>query len=164
MRIAIAGMMLAGMVSVAVAQETNVTVTENGAPVFTITAPAAGTKFLSASDKTTLVTTNMFLYIWSVPKATTVAEALPRVDDVIKGEVLEFKIAKTNTITVAGASAVHLMGSGKEADDGDPGTDDVVVFAIGKRAFIACVHGENNDASRERQPMLAALKTVKKSP
>jgi len=164
MRIAVAGMMLAGMVSIAVAQETNVTVTEAGAPVFTITAPVAGTKFLPTPEKTTLVTTNMFLYIWSVPKATTIAEALPRVNDVIKGEVLEFKIAKTNTITVADAPALHLMGSGKEADDGDPGTDDVVVFTVGKRAFIACVHGENNDASRERQPMLDALKTVKKAP
>ena len=87
--------------------------------------------------------------------------ALPLVADTIKGDVLQFQPGQTNTLTVAGAPALHLIGSGVEADDGDPSTADVVVFAVGGHAFVACVHGEHNDASREREPMLTTLQTAK---
>ena len=62
---------------------------------------------------------------------------------------------------VADAPAKHVMGRGVEADDFDPGTADVVIFTAGKTVFAACVHGEGNDAAREREPMLAVLETAK---
>ena len=160
MRIAVAGMMLAGLTSMAVAQETNVTISVAGVPALSLSMPA-GAKVFPIPQKTTIVTTNMYLHIWSVSDAGTTTDALPRVATVIKSDVLEFKPGQTNAITVAGAPAVHLIGPGKEADDGDAGMADVVVFAVGKRVFVACVHGEGNDASLERKPMLDALKTAK---
>jgi hypothetical protein len=83
------------------------------------------------------------------------------VDDVIKSEVLQFKPTKTEAITVADAEGKHLMGKSIEADDHDPGTTDVVVFAVGKTVLVACVHGEGDAAARQRDAMLKLLKTVK---
>ena len=160
MRIAVAGLILAGLTSAALAQETNVTLSQAGVPVLSLSVPA-GSKVYPSQQKTTIVTPGMYLYVWGVPDAGKAADALPRVATVIKGDVVDFKAGRTNAITVAGAPAFHLIGRGTEADDGDASTADVVVFAAGKRVFVACVHGEGNDASLERQPMLDALKTAK---
>ena len=160
MRIAIVGLILAGMTSRALAEEMNVTISEGGAPVLSLSVPA-GSKVYPTPSKTTIVATNMYLYIWTVSGAQTTAEALSRLPTVIQDNVLDFKAEQTNDLLVAEAPAIHLIGSGVEADDGDPSTADVVVFTAGPRAFVACVHGEHNDASRERQPMLEALRTAK---
>ena len=88
----------------------------------------------------------MTLYLWVVPKAKTVDEAITSLAEVIKGEFLEFTPASNEAITVAGAEGKHLMGKAVEADDHDPGTADVVVFAMGKTVLVACVHGEGETA------------------
>ena len=113
----------------------------------------------ATKEKTTLQTTNMFLHIWVVANATNVASGVSRLADVIKGEVLKFKPETTTDLTVAGAPAKRLSGPGTEADDGDEGHADVVVFTAGGRVFLACVHGEKLDAA-ERKQMLAALQTA----
>ena len=51
--------------------------------------------------------------------------------------------------------------AGGQNVDGDRDAADVVVFTTGKAVFAACVHGEGNDAARERAPMLAVLTTAK---
>ena len=136
------------------------TVSEDGAPTLTLTVPH-GAKVIPAKEKTVVQTTNMFLHIWTVREAKTVKEAAPRVAEVVKGDVLNFKPSETNSLTVAGGPAALLSGPCVEADDGDPATADVVVFTVGDHAFIACVHGEHNDASREREPMMKILRTAK---
>jgi hypothetical protein len=65
---------------------------------------------------------------------------LARLAEVIKGEVLNFKPETTTDITVAGALAKRLFGPGVEADDKDEGHADVVVFSLGGRVFVSCVH------------------------
>jgi len=65
---------------------------------------------------------------------------------------------------VAGAPAKHVTGSGNEADDGDPGNAEVVLFVVRGRVFAGCVHGEFDDASRARAPMLAVLRTAQAPP
>jgi hypothetical protein len=154
------GLMFATWTSLAFAEETTVTISSADAPVVVLSLPAK-VKVYSNPPKTTIVATNMFLSVWSVSTAKTAEEALPLVAETIKGDVLQFQATQTNVLTVAGAPAVHLIGNGVEADDGDPSTADVVVFAVGAQTFVACVHGEHNDASRERQPMLDALQTAK---
>ena len=120
-----------------------------------------GAKVIVKGGKTTISTKKLWLYIWAVPNAKTVGEALPQVNEVIKSEVTDFVVGSTEVISVAGGDATHLKGKGTEADDGDPGTTDVVVFAAGKNVFAACVHGEGAEAAKERSDMLSVLKTAK---
>ena len=156
----VAGLILATAASCALAEDAAVTVAAGGAPALVLTVPATA-KIYSNPPKTTIVAPDMFLSVWDVPNAKTAEEALPLVAGTIQGDVLQVQAGETNALTVAGAPALHLIGSGVEADDGDPSTADVVVFSAGGHAFVACVHGEHNDASRERQPMLDALLTAK---
>ena len=111
-------------------------------------------KVTTDKEKTVIDTNDMTLDLWVVPGAKTVDEAIAGLADVIKGEVLEFRPARTEAITVAGAEGKHLMGKGVEADDHDPGTADVVVFMVGKTVLVACVHGEGETAVKQRPPML----------
>ena len=141
------------------AEDKTVTLTAGDAPAAVLTVPAQA-KIYSNPPKTTIVAPGMFLSLWSVSGPANAADALPLVAAAIQGDVLQFQAGQTNALTVADAPAFHLIGTGVEADDGDPSTADVVVFAVADHAFMACVHGEHNDASREREPMLAALRTV----
>ena len=142
------------------AENTNVTITVNDTPALVLTVPQPA-KVTAKKDKTDIKTPNMTLYVWAIPTAKTVDEGTAQIPTVSAGEVVKFVATTTNTITVAGAVAKHLIGRGVEADDNDPGTADIVVFTTGKAIFAACVHGEANDAVREREPMLSVLKTAK---
>jgi len=146
--------------SVCLAENTNITIVANGSPVLGLTVPQSAT-VTTKQEKTEIKTKEMTLYIWAIPTAKTVDEGAAQIPNVIAREVVQFVATTTNTITVAGAPAKHLMGRAVEADDYDPGTADVVVFTTGKAIFAACVHGEANDAVREREPMLSVLKTAK---
>ena len=146
--------------SVAVAEEKNVTISNDGTAVATLSVPAAA-KVTSNAEKTVVDTKDLTLYVWVVPKAKTVDEVVPQAGEVIKSEVKSLVVQRTDTISVAGADAKHLMGTGKEADDGDPATADVVVFIVGKTVLAACVHGEGETAPHQRPAMLAILKTAK---
>ena len=142
------------------AQDRTVTILADKTPALELAVPS-GAEITPVKDKTVIHTTNMFLHVWPVTGAKTVNDAEGRLDDVIKADVLKFSASATNAITVAGSPAKHLIGRGVEADDGDDATADVVLFAVGNRIFIACVHGEGNDASQERGPMLKMLQTAK---
>ena len=85
------------------------------------------------------------VFIWLVPGATSVDDAVSVVAKTIESEFKRFKTTRTSTLTLPGekAPATRLMGSGVEADDDDPGTADVIVFRRGSRVFIACAHGEH---------------------
>jgi len=146
--------------SVCLAENTNITIVANGSPVLGLTVPQSAT-VTTKQEKTEIKTKEMTLYIWAIPTVKTVDEGTAQIPNVISREVVQFVATNTNTIMVAGAIAKHLIGRGVEADDYDPGTADVIVFTTGKAVFAACVHGEGNDAAREREPMLAVLKTAK---
>ncbi len=156
----IIGFALLLVASAALAEDKNITISSNGVAVATLSVPEAA-KVTSSAEKTAVDTKDLTLYLWVVPKAKTVGKVIPKVAEVIKGEVKDFVVQRTNTITVAGAEAKHLIGSGKEADDGDPASADVVVFTVGKTVLVACVHGEGETAPRQRPAMLAILKTAK---
>jgi hypothetical protein len=61
--------------------------------------------------------------------------------------------------TIGGSAANRVRGTGVEADDGDPGTADVIVFRAGDRLFVACTHGESLNESA-RQWMTTVVKTA----
>ena len=154
------GVMFLSLVSCGWAQDHTTTISVDKTPALELAVPADA-KVTPEKDKTVIQTTNMFLYVWSVAGAKTLDDAQLRLADTIKGDVLKFAATATNVITVCGAPARHLSGGCVEADDGDPATADIVIFAAGGRVFVACVHGEHNDASREREPMLKVLRTAK---
>jgi len=141
-------------------ENVNVTIPVNDSPALVLAVPATA-KVTPKKDKTEIKTANMTLYLWKIPGAATVDAGVAQIPSVIASEVVQFVATTTNTITVAGAVAKQLIGRSVEADDNDPGTADVVVFTTGKAVFAACVHGEGNDAARERAPMLAVLTTAK---
>jgi len=147
----------------AVAEERTIAVLADKEPVLELTVPANAQVTL-IKDKTVIQTTNMFLYVWPVAGARTLDEAQARLDEIIKVDVLKFSASVTNSITMADSPARHLIGNGLEADDQDNATADVVIFKVGNRLFIACVHGEVNEASKEREPMLKVLHTARLPP
>ena len=119
------------------------------------------TEVTKKKDRTILHAKGFFIYLWDVPGAKTVADAVPQAGKIIKSEFVEFAASETKDIKVAGHDAKHLIGKGEEADDNDPGSADVVVFTDGKHVFAACVHGEKDEAAKERPELLKVLKTVK---
>jgi len=163
MKAFIVAVVIASLAYCAVAEDRTITVLADKEPVLELTAPANAQVTL-IKDKTVIETTNMFLYVWSVAGAKTLDEAQARLDDTIKVDVLKFSASVTNHITLADSPARHLIGSGLEADDQDNATADVVIFKAGNRLFIACVHGEVNEASKEREPMLKVLRTARPPP
>lgn len=81
--------------------------------------------------------------LWMVEHASTVDEGVGRVTREIEAEFKDFRPLKSMEVSVGGSPARRVTGSGTEADDGDPGSADVVVFKVGPGVFIACAHGES---------------------
>jgi hypothetical protein len=129
-------------------------------PALSLSVPAAA-KITSTNGYLRIAASNLTLHVWAVPHATTAMEALPRAADIIKSEFLNFKTNATMDMIVAGAPAKHVLGSGNEADDHDPGNAEVVFFVVGGRVFAGCVHGEADDAFKARPAMMAVLKTAR---
>jgi hypothetical protein len=81
--------------------------------------------------------------VWLVRGAQTIDEAIGQVGPDIADEFKDFKPEHETDLTIAGSPAKQLVGSGHEADDGDPGDADLIVFKAGGRIFVACNHGES---------------------
>jgi hypothetical protein len=110
----------------------------------------ADTECVPKDGSLSLSSQHRSVYFWVVKDAKTVDEAIGHVNDVIKGEFKNLKVTDTKDLTVADAPAKRQEGSGEEADDGDAGKADVVVFKKGDQIFVACVHGESlNPAAQE---------------
>lgn len=97
-------------------------------------------------------------YIWTVDEPT-VDAAVAKVPHILKPEFVAFHQTAAEDTTVAGVPARKLTGTGTEADDGDPGDAEIVVFAMGRHVFVACVHGEGIPAYK-RDLMMSALATA----
>ena len=102
------------------------------------------------------------IQIWNIPKASTVKDAVPIVPEIIKGDVTDFKKVKTESLTVAGSKGKHIIGTGTEADDGDPSNAEVFLFSVGDKVFLLCAHGEGTGAAKARSSILEMLATLKK--
>jgi len=137
-----------------------ITITAGNAPALKLEIPKDA-KATTKGTKTAFLLTTAWVYVWSVPSAKTIAEAVPQAATIIKSEFTDFVLTDTKHLTVAGHDADHLFGKGAEADDGDPGAAEVVIFTVGKHVFAACVHGEKNEAAQRRPEMLTLLKTAK---
>ena len=73
--------------SAAVAEDKIITISSNGVAVAKLSVPEAA-KVTSSAEKTGVDTKDLILYLWVVPKAKTVGKVVPKVTEVIKGEVI----------------------------------------------------------------------------
>jgi len=96
---------------------------------------------------------------WLVPGSQTVDDAVGHVGTQIVSEFKDFKPDSTTDLTVSGSPAKRLVGAGHEADDGDPGDADVIVFKVGDHVFVACNHGESLNPVGQ-QGMLTLVQTA----
>jgi len=144
----------------ALAADKTVSIPPSGDAAVTLTVPQAA-KVTTDSGKTTIDMSKLNVYVWLAPKAKTVDEAVAGIDEIVKSEVKDLKIGETKTIKVTDADAKQLMAKSNEADDGDAGTTGIVVFTVGGKVIVACVHGEGEAAARQLQPMLDILATAK---
>ena len=158
-----ASVFFTSVAALASAQDTSLTLSVDGKPALVLKVPAA-LKVISTNGYLRVQATNLTLHVWAVPNAKTVNDALPLAGNIIKSEFLKFKTNMVMDMTIAGAPAKHVTGSGNEADDGDPGNAEVVFFAVGGRVFAGCVHGEADEASKARAAMMTVLKTAQTPP
>ena len=161
MRFMIAGLAAITLATMAVAAENNKTVIiqEGKTPVLTLTVPPTA-ETLPWKGKTTIRMADMTVHVWPIAGAADVAAGVARVADVIKGDVLEFKPAVTVEIILCGGPARQMTGPGKEADDGDAGRAEVIIFGVGGRIFAACIHGEDAITPARHAALLALLQTA----
>ncbi|MEI9893004.1 MAG: hypothetical protein WDN28_03590 [Chthoniobacter sp.] len=159
MRTSLLALALVLIGSAAFAEDKEITVSAGDASL-KITVPK-DTEVTKKTGRTILHAKGLWIYLWDVAGARTVADAVPQAGKVIKSEFTDFAAGETKTITVAGHEAKHLIGKGAEADDGDPGGAEVVIFTDGKHVFAACVHGEKDEAAKESAQFLKVLKSVK---
>jgi hypothetical protein len=131
-------------------------------PAFKLSIPADAAIAVKG-EKTTIETRDrkLRIYLWYVPGAKSVPALVEQgVAPVMKSEFLEFKPTSTEKIKLAGGDAMHLKGTGAEADDNDPGSAEVIVFSHDHHVFVACVHGEKDVAARDRPALLKLLETA----
>jgi len=144
----------------AFAEDKQATIAAGKVPALSLSIPKQA-KVTTKGEMTKIEAKPLWIYLWHVPDAKTVADAVPRVGTIIKSEFTDFKLTDTKNLKVTGHDAKHLFGKGAEADDGDPGTAEVVIFTDGKHMFAACVHGEKDEAAKESPDLLKVLKTAK---
>jgi hypothetical protein len=145
--------------SAALAEDKTVSIPAES-PALTVAVPKTA-KVTTDGGKTMIDVSKCNVYFWVAPKAKTVDEAVANVAEIIKSELKDIAITETKSIKVAGSDAKDIMATSHEADDGDAGTTDVVVFMIGDKVIVACVHGENDAAKKQHQPLLDMLETAK---
>jgi hypothetical protein len=112
-----------------------------GVNVLKLTGPA-NMRCLNADGSLQLHGPEYNVEFWLMRGAKTVDEGVGRVSSQIVDEFKDFKADRTTDLTVAGSPAKRLVGHGREADDGDPGEADVIVFKVGEHIFVGCNHGE----------------------
>jgi hypothetical protein len=129
-----------------------------GSNVLRVMMPA-GCKSVATDGFLKVTGPNVETEVWLVRDAQTVDAAIGRIPQQIETEFKNFKLDGTTDITVAGSPAKRLTGSGNEADDGDPGHADVIVFKVGDHVFVACTHDEHL-TDVYRQTMLTLVQTA----
>ena len=146
----------------AMAAEVSTLITIAGKPLLGLQLPA-GAEIKTTGERTSIraVEAHLYLQLWPLTKAQTVEAGVGLIPDLLATkDVTDFKATTTNHITIAGAPALHLVGAGKEQDDGDPSEADVAVFTVGNKIFAACVHGEHR-VPAEVTAMLKVLESAK---
>jgi hypothetical protein len=100
------------------------------------------------------------IQVWAAEGAAP-ADVLPKVADLVKAEVKDFKADETKDLNIAGSAAKHLVGGGIEADDNDKSKVEVFVFSAGGKVFVLCAHTGEDDPAKQRDEIVKLLGTAK---
>ena len=136
-------------------------ITAAGKPAVQLTLPAGWSSV--ASDATVVLLPPggaPHIQAWCLA-ASSVAEAEKTVATLVVGEVTKFKTVTGSDLTVAGGPARQLVGTGEEADDGDPANAEVTLFSVGGKVFLLIAHGEGDGTSKRHAEIAGILATAK---
>ena len=103
------------------------------------------------------------IQVWTLTDVVSVETAVAQVVTRITPQVTEFKAVTTTATTVAGHPAVHLTGTGTEADDGDPSNVEVDIFRAGGQTMLLLSHGEGAGPGATKATIDALLAALPKS-
>lgn len=140
-----------------VAAAESATVTADGKPAVHLVLPA-GWKSVASDAKIVLLPPGGAPHVqaWCTTAAS-VAEAEKALATLVVSEVTKFKATSTSDLTIAGKPARRVIGTGEEADDGDPANAEVTLFTIGGRVFLLIAHGEGDGTSKKHGDIAAVL-------
>lgn len=148
------------------AQKISYVLKSKGSPVLSLTLPA-GTVVDTIGETTNFKSAKgeLRFSLWTAEGAKNVDDiddAVAKINEIIKSEFKDFKPAAPKDLPVAGTTAKQFKGPGTEADDGDPGNAEVLVFAVGGKVFVACGHGEGDAPTAHHPFMMSVLETAQK--
>lgn len=133
-----------------------------GEPAFTVTAPDGWTTIAGFEGSTTinLPQKHPHIQVWKVAGKRNVDEAATDIASILTPQVKDFAVSQRSDVTVAGAKALLLIGTGTEADDGDPSNAQATVFTVGGAVWVLISHGEGDGASQRAADVSNVLKSV----
>ena len=143
-------------VTVSIAADT-AAITADGKAVVTVTLPAGWSSVMSG-EKTVLLPPGgaPHVQMWQL-SAASVAEAEKNAATLIVSQVTEFKLTSATALNIAGNPARQLVGTGLEADDGDPSNAEVTIFMVGGKIFLLVAHGEGDGTTKRHAEIMTIL-------
>jgi hypothetical protein len=145
----------------AVAPAADITVSHGGKAAVGLTIPEGWTA-IAVEAKTSIKTQQKHphIQVWATAAAD-LAAAQKDVAKIVESEVTHFVAEKTQELTVGGAKAIALIGTGEEADDGDPSQAEVSFFTVGKVVYVMIAHGEGDGAAKQQAVLRGILASAK---
>ena len=154
----LAGLIISGSVSAAVTP----ILVKDGATVLSLDIPTTWKVWTDpANARIDIPEKHPHLEVVTIPGATSLDQADADLAKKIEGSVTHFKVAKTEALTIAGQPAQRSIGTGLEADDGDPSLAEVVAFTVNGSWYLLIAHGEGDGAEKRRADLTAVLNTAK---
>ncbi len=133
-----------------------------GEAAFTVSAPEGWTTIAGFEGSTTinLPQKHPHIQVWKVAGKRSVDEAAADITAILVPQVKDFAVEKRSEVQIAGGKGLLLVGSGTEADDGDPSKAQATVFAVAGAVWVLVSHGEGEGASERAAEVAAMLKSV----
>jgi hypothetical protein len=135
--------------------------TEGGMAGITLEVPSPWVARSEGNETTFWRPEGWHFTLYVLPAGKSAEDAVDEVAEIIADKVTDFKVTETADVAVAGRPAKRLVGTGVEADDGDPSNAEVYVFSLGGRVRVACVHGEGDAREKLRPMALGVLEQAK---
>ena len=131
----------------------------DGKTVATLTVPDRWQAIAKAD--TTLIPPSKTPHIQVRAVAGTVEGSVAKAAALIVDQVKDFTVVTTTDVALGKIPAKRLIGTGTEADDGDPAKAEVTVFTVAGRTLLVISHGEGNGAEERRAELDAILATAR---
>ena len=146
-----------------VAAETapQVAVHNDAKPAFHLTLPT-GWDAIQREEKTVIHpgAKHPHIQVWAT-KAKDLAAATADVAALVVSEITHFAPASTTDLSIAGAPAKQPIGTGEEADDGDPSNANVTLFTANGIMYVLINHAEGDRAAKKRADISEMFASVK---